>query len=295
MNHSSKLVAFVLFGLACGPSRLIGNLDAGTGNAESESSSSSETSTSDTSTSDPDPSTSTFTTNSSGTMILLPNFDDVWEYSCDPFAQDCPDGEKCVPHASSGGDLDDNKCVPVLGDQAPGEACTYGGPVESTDDCDATSFCWDMNEGGTGICRSFCTGTIDMPACPDNYFCTITSAGTITLCFPTCDPVAQDCDVDGLGCYFSGTEFTCIAPMDPPGLPPGEACEWANACEIGSLCLDAAVLPNCAGVSCCGEFCDLGLGDAQCVAVPGTVCTSFYEQGTAPEGFEHVGVCILPP
>ena len=40
---------------------------------------------------------------------------------CDNWAQDCPDGEKCVPVLGSG---DLTQCVPVTGDGTIGEACT---------------------------------------------------------------------------------------------------------------------------------------------------------------------------
>jgi hypothetical protein len=59
---------------------------------------------------------------------------------CDPFAQDCPEGEKCVAYASSGGSLDANKCVLINGDAMPGESCMYGGVVEASDDCNASAW-----------------------------------------------------------------------------------------------------------------------------------------------------------
>jgi hypothetical protein len=44
---------------------------------------------------------------------------------CDPWYQDCPEGEKCVPFDEfQTGSYTANKCVPVLGDNQPGEACT---------------------------------------------------------------------------------------------------------------------------------------------------------------------------
>src|SRR5262245_45731356 len=48
---------------------------------------------------------------------------------CDPFAQDCPEGEKCVAYGSTGGELDANKCVPITGSGMPGDPCIYGGNV----------------------------------------------------------------------------------------------------------------------------------------------------------------------
>src|SRR5690606_4445407 len=63
---------------------------------------------------------------------------------CDPFMQDCPDGEKCVPYGSTGGNWDANKCVAVTGSGAAGDPCTYGGTSEATDDCDDNTHCWDV-------------------------------------------------------------------------------------------------------------------------------------------------------
>jgi hypothetical protein len=215
---------------------------------------------------------------------------------CHPFEQDCPPDEKCVPWSAGGGAWDDSKCVPVLGDNLVGEPCTYGGTFESTDDCDANSFCFDTQEIDgqlIGTCHAFCTGTPRMPECPDGQQCLL-SSGPVTLCFPMCDPVAQDCPEDGEGCYWSSTAFVCIEPVGA-GVPPGQPCQFATDCEIGSLCLDAGVIPDCGGTGCCGAFCDVGLGDMQCANVPGTSCVAFWEQGMAPEGYDHVGVCVIPP
>ena len=56
----------------------------------------------------------------------------------------------------------------------------------------------------------------------------------------------------------------------------------------------AEVLPDCQGSGCCTPFCEVMLGDAQCDAVPGTSCVPFWEEGLAPEGYEHIGVCVVP-
>mgnify|MGYP006921782934 CR=1 FL=1 len=95
-------------------------------------------------------------------LTFIP-YDDIPPLSCDIFAQDCPEGEKCVPFASTdSGVWDGNKCVPVQGDQAPGEDCTWTGIVEATDDCDANSICWNAELVGdqyVGTCVAQCTGS----------------------------------------------------------------------------------------------------------------------------------------
>jgi hypothetical protein len=292
MATSSKLVALALLGLACGPPRLTGDLEgeAGSGDGStstSSSSSSSETGTSETSSSE------TGTTQTSLASTFVPELD-VWESTeCNSFMQDCPDGEKCVFYGSTGGNWDALKCVPVLGDQAVGEPCTYGGTVEATDDCDATSHCWDVQDVDgeyVGTCTAFCTGTPDMPECPPKTQCLF--SGVINLCIGTCDPILQDCN-DGLACFWANNGFNCI--FTTQDIPAGEPCGFINDCAGGSGCMSAEVLPNCAGSACCSPWCVLGNGDLPCALLPGTTCVPFFEQGVAPPGYEHIGVCLSPP
>jgi hypothetical protein len=143
-----------------------------------------------------------------------PDVDQPIDASCDPFAQDCPTGEKCVPYASTGaGNWDDNKCVPILGDGEPGDACTYDGPVAGTDTCGAGSLCWHMEELVGGTCTPFCTGTADEPSCAEGSACFLAIEATINLCFLVCDPLAPNCP-DGQSCLWSGTEYLCWIPYD---------------------------------------------------------------------------------
>ena len=204
---------------------------------------------------------------------------------CDMVAHDCPNEEKCVPIF----EYDDSHCVPVLGQVPPGGGCTVRSE-QGLDDCDASSTCVGANEDGTGgTCVAMCWGTYDVLECPENSSCVW--AGNSTLCIPACDPIAQDCG-PGLGCFWGNTMFGC---NDTAGnIPTGQPCGYINDCVPGDFCVDAATLPSCAGSACCTQFCNLPEGDAGCVEQPGTACMPFYEPGMAPEGFEHVGVCILP-
>jgi hypothetical protein len=281
--------------LACGPPGLSSSVGEGSTSEVGTDSSTGEgtetsTSTSTTTTETGDPSTT-----ESETWSFVPGFD-VWtEQDCDMYEQDCPDGEKCVPYGSTGGGWDAYKCVPILGDQAPGEPCTYGGVLESTDDCDATSLCWDvMDVDGEpiGTCMAICTGTVEDPECPPKSDCLIRNFN-YNVCIPTCDPIIQDCG-EGLACFWANYNFNCIFTTDD--IPAGEPCSFINDCAAGLSCLTAEVLPGCEGSACCSGYCDLNLGDGACEALlPGTVCVSFFEEGMAPSGYEHVGVCILPP
>jgi hypothetical protein len=220
---------------------------------------------------------------------------DLPPLECDFWAQDCPEGHKCVAYSSTGEpNWDAYKCVPVMGDQHEGEACWWGGIVEATDDCDAGSYCFDtMDVDGqlVGTCYLMCTGTPLDPQCPPESYCSISGDGVLNLCIPTCDPLAQDCAGDE-GCYWTGAAFTCLGSTMPPA---GEPCAFINDCVPGEICIDAASAPTCGGSGCCTSFCDLQLGDAQCASWPDFACVPFFEEGMALPGYENVGVCMLPP
>jgi hypothetical protein len=279
-----EVLLLLLACVSCGPGRLGTTAQSSSVGSSTTQSESTESASSDSASSESGD-TAEPTTQTSG---LTPPGPETLIEDCDPWSPACPDGEKCVPYTNDGGEWTGHKCVPVLGDHATGESCDYE-DISSTDNCDATGFCWE------GTCHAFCMGSPEMPECPDGAECPISSDGVIALCFPTCDPILQDCPED-FACYFTGEAFFCIITAEPPGTVPGEPCEWVNICQAGSICLDAAVMPNCNdSLGCCGEFCDVELGDAQCAAVPGTSCVPFWEVGMAPAGFEHVGVCILPP
>jgi hypothetical protein len=117
-----------------------------------------------------------------------------------PGLQDCPDGEKCVPYGPT---LGEDKCVPVMGSNPPGEQCQYDGPVRATDDCDESGVCWDHDFDGDGMCLAFCTGDADAPTCEiRGTTCLVKNNGAVFVCSYGCDPLAQDCSGDGAGCYW---------------------------------------------------------------------------------------------
>jgi hypothetical protein len=209
--------------------------------------------------------------------------------SCDPWLQDCPEGEKCVAYASAGGTWDANKCVQVNGSGQEGDPCMYTGAVDSNDNCGADTWCWDVGAEGLGTCTPFCSGSPDSPMCQPGTSCSIANNGSINLCMVSCNPLLQDCPVDGTSCFWEGNNFVCAnATQD---IPAGEPCGFINDCVGGSICLAPEATPNCNGASCCVEYCDLF--EPFC-SIAGTECTSFFEEGTAPPGFEDVGVCVVP-
>jgi hypothetical protein len=232
----------------------------------------------------------TDTSASAGSFYAGPDDDLSSGPQCDPWLQDCPEGEKCVPYASHGGSWDANKCVPILGDGEPGDACTYAGSVVATDDCDGSSTCWSATQVDGewfGVCTAFCTNSPDDAQCADGHSCLITSSGSITLCVADCDPLVQDC-ADTLGCYWANTTFACLPRSQD--IPVGEPCGYLNDCAPGSFCLAAELVNECAGVACCAEYCSIA--EPLC-ATPGSECVSFFA-GDPPAGFEDVGLCVVP-
>lgn len=208
--------------------------------------------------------------------------------SCDIWAQDCPEDEKCVAWSSMGDTWDANKCVSLIGDAQVGDECTYGGAALGTDDCAAGLMCYYINVDDIGSCLPLCKGKPEAPECPDGFNCSIANDGTLPLCVYRCDPLLQDCQVEGTGCFWDGAKFNC----DPAGeLLESEACGYINDCAPGHICMDAAALPECVGSACCTSFCELTEPHCQ---MAGTECVAFFADGMAPPGLENTGICALP-
>lgn len=210
--------------------------------------------------------------------------------TCEVFAQDCPDGEKCVPFILYGREYNDTKCVPVTGSGMAGEPCTYGGPAEATDNCDEDTACWDINNEWMGTCTPFCRGTPNYPICPPGTACLHSNDGVIAFCVNYCNPLTQTCSA-GEGCFWSGESFECLPTTED--IPLGQPCDYVNDCAKGLMCVIAASLPDCAGAACCAQICDLDCGADSCDQ-PGTACVALHEAGRAPPGDADIGVCLRP-
>jgi hypothetical protein len=221
---------------------------------------------------------------------------------CDLWAQDCPAGEKCMPWANDGGGAwNATKCSPVVDDPGqPGDDCSaVGSGVSGEDSCDVASMCWSIDgETGIGYCVALCQGSPAAPTCEDpGTACSIGNDGILPLCLPTCDPLIQDCPNEDLCLPNNGT-FVCVIDASGEGGQYGDPCEYANVCDAGLLCLGAEFTPGCEGsVGCCSEYCDVTEPDAssKCSgAAGGQECQAFYEEGQAPPGLGHVGICAIP-
>jgi hypothetical protein len=222
------------------------------------------------------------------------------DIECDVWSQDCPEGEKCMPWANDGGSAwNATKCSALDPNPAqPGDECTVeGSGVSGVDNCDVASMCWAVDpETNTGYCIQFCNGSPDAPICDDpGTACAITNDGVLILCQALCDPLLQDCR-EGEGCVPIQDAFQCSPDASGDSGVYGDPCEYINACDPGLACLNADVVPGCAGSQgCCAPFCDASDPNAVCPgAAQGEECVAWYEEGQAPPGYEDVGVCMLP-
>jgi len=222
------------------------------------------------------------------------------DLECDPWAQDCPVGDKCVPWANDGGTWNATRCVDVARDaRGVGEPCTAQGSGQTgIDDCEIASVCLFVDdETLEGTCVAQCGGSEAMPQCAADFACLISSGGALTLCLPTCDPLLTDCGIDQV-CGQTGQSFVCMPDASGELGAHGEACQSLNDCDPGLVCANPPRVVGCEnGPGCCTDFCDVTAPnpDSQCAGVmDGEVCTAWFDEGETPPGYEHVGVCLLP-
>jgi hypothetical protein len=212
---------------------------------------------------------------------------------CDPWIQDCPRGEKCLPWANDGGrSWNATQCSPVAADPyEAGESCTApAGPWGGIDDCGVGSMCfWVDERTNVGECVAMCIGSLDRPSCADGITqCTLSSDGLPAVCLPVCDPLAQDC-AEGSGCYFVHDRFECDPDVSGRAGAPGDACDAAGACDPGAVCVLGTAVPDCLTQTCCAAFCDLTAPSC----ADGLECTPWHDEGEAPPGEEDVGACLI--
>jgi hypothetical protein len=212
---------------------------------------------------------------------------------CSIWDEDCPRGEKCMPWANDGGTAwNATRCSPIASDpNAPGDPCTVqGNGVSGLDDCELHSMCWDVDPATSmGTCISFCVGTEQAPTCEDpDTQCSISNEGVLSICLPTCDPILQDCG--GNVCAPWNEGFTCF-PMSPGETQVGASCQYLDECEAGLACIAGAA--GCAAsTACCTPYCSIVDADPPCLLED--TCVPWFEEGEAPAGYGHVGICTAP-
>ncbi len=272
----ARVLPLYLASLACGPGSPRG---ADSGDDDVGDSSSSDSSNSDSS-DDGD------SVEEEGNLVFLDTFDEPSIAECDPFAQDCPDGDKCIALAVESDLPDENVCVPISGDQAPGEPCIGDG--QGLDDCDGQSVCHGAMGSLEGTCVPFCGGTPDAPQCEGPTQCWIYFWGAMNLCLPTCDPLTAlgqpgSC-TEGSSCRYSGPTYFCVPDGAWPAgdSPIGAACDPSGStCAPGTVCVGS-------GEPTCSPFCDVESGEPGCP--PNRVCTPLTPE--LPE-YDHVGACVV--
>ncbi|MCX4241142.1 hypothetical protein [Paraliomyxa miuraensis] len=255
----------------------------------------------------PEPADGTSTTDdlTTGVQLIPPPDGGPLIVDCDIFAQDCPAGYKCMPWAPDGGSSwNGTRCSPIAEDPAGiDEPCMVeGSPTSGVDDCELSAMCWDVDPKTLeGTCIPLCIGTESDPYCADPMReCAYGSDGALFLCLRTCDPLVQDCPASE-ACYPIQDSWSCAPDASGDMGAYGDPCEFINVCDPGLVCLLSEAVPPgqpCEdAIGCCTEVCNVfdPLGDLQCMsAAEGQTCQPWWEEGSAPLGYDHVGVCALP-
>lgn len=215
---------------------------------------------------------------------------------CDIVAQNCPEGEKCMPWADDGESRwNSSRCTPLSPTPASaGQDChVRGNSVSGIDSCDWGLVCTNVDvRTNQGVCTALCTDNSPTGLCDDPDAICASIEGIVPLCLPACDPTAVSCPPDN-GCALVGQVFACrpLQPKQTAG--DGEWCtQWA-VCSSGSLCIHGQGLQCDAlpGQGCCTPLCDLdGGGDTACED-PQRECTPWFPD-PAPPPYEHIGACL---
>ncbi|WP_096332251.1 hypothetical protein [Nannocystis exedens] len=312
MSAARPALVLVLL-LACGPEAPpeTESTDSGTTAPATTSTTSGASLPSTTSTTSPTTTSGTTTTTRDGVGFIRP-FDGGGCYAefegegavrcspCDPWFQDCPRGEKCVPEDESGqGDWNETTCIPLDPDpDAPGEPCTVDPkPTHIVDSCELDAICLGVDpETLTGTCVPRCQGWADAPECPAGTACVISHEGVLIPCLPTCDPLGPPCP-GGQACQLNFSDpdnFVCLE-TDPDALAPLFApCAGPLDCGPGLACMDAALAGECdpqQSDRCCLALCDLAAPSC-----PGLMqeCLPFWSTDPPPSEWADLGLCRLP-
>lgn len=211
---------------------------------------------------------------------------------CDLAAQDCPDGEKCMPWANDGGPTwNATRCSPIDPDpDHVGEPCTVeGGPTSGIDSCDRSHVCWQVDpQTNEGLCYGLCEVDVEGPSCEAPLACA--EIDVAQLCVQPCDPLDPLGCPEGTACgFFMGSALAC-QPAPPGSATLGTPCDASLPCEAGTLCSYDAALDcgNAPGAGCCATPCSVS--DPAACTGPAT-CSPWFPE-PAPPGLADLGVCV---
>lgn len=170
---------------------------------------------------------------------------------CETWADECPDGMKCIPFSSQESDYFDSQgCFPMAS-----EAAGLGGACESLDlsenildTCEKHMFCWGL------VCEPLCQGTPQSLVCPSGFACA--TINRLAVCLPTCDP-RLPCPESGDTCVASvGGVFECVERHAEQEL--FSSCADDEECVLGTFCGYSFMADECfQDISrCCIAYCD---------------------------------------
>lgn len=220
-------------------------------------------------------------------------------YECKTFDgwDSCNPGEHCVPEVIDGVfDPHRAHCLPDSEDPLPGGAECEVDPETCNDACDSFSFCHPQTADGLGnVCVSACSSSDNMGIdgnCAEDEQC-VSREGT-SLCWPLCDPLANDCPAGAPSCVQHGRHRMVCQPTGYGSGALGEACGGITSCQEGLACMEQELLgPGCGSGSCCTELCHVSDGAGAC-GTAGHECLPFHVPGTVPSELDDVGFCGLP-
>jgi hypothetical protein len=217
---------------------------------------------------------------------------------CDTILQNCPSGQKCTGvKPSLPAPYRGTACVPDnAGQGSPaGSICLSG--TDGVDSCDPGSMCVQFGTG-EGMCLPFCVGPADAPTCDDpaQVCARVDRTWPISLCVPTCDPLAYDCpdadlDVSAMVCQPAAVGFGCVLRGNLDGHALGEPCTDHRDCIAAARCAAPDDVPGCTGPDgCCAAYCDV---TAPACPLAGQSCVAYYASGEAPPNLADVGLCAV--
>jgi hypothetical protein len=216
--------------------------------------------------------------------------------ACNPWQEDCPEGQKCMPFATPGSPTwNAVKCVPIAEDAGPaGAVCTVADtPTSGLDDCQQHSMCWDVDADLHGTCVGMCNGDgLDHFCLDADNRCMVANGGVILVCVPRCDPLLADCP-EGQVCVPNAADFACAPDASGNGGQMFAPCEAGNTCDPGLVCASSEHSSQCQGDAdeCCLPFCDV---DEPGGCPPGHACTKWFPDGGVEPDLLDVGLCATP-
>lgn len=224
------------------------------------------------------------------------------EAQCSPAEQDCPEGEKCVWYAPSGGQGRGSaaRCIAVTGDIEPYQPCTLPTGIGPgiTDDCGPDSFCLEVyGSADHGFCAPFVDGpSYDCEAYPGASAAVENGSDFPAACLHyDCHPFVPDSCPPSMQCTFYpaflyGTNMCWFVP-EQADLPLGSECDFGE-CGEGKLCVPAEWTSGCTGERCCTQWCDVNVPACE---DPAAACELFpvWNSGGILE-FDWLGACVLP-